>query len=532
MYYGKDLWNKELTADMIEVNLSNSKTICTYPELPKTLYNVLCRAAGECPYKTAIIDNFNRSYTYRDFLSSVDYFAGYLKEYKHVTRHTRVAIMLYNSFEFCVVFFALSKLGAVTVPLPTKFKQQEIMSLLDKADVQHIVCDVNYQDWFTEYESKGISLTLSQEGKAGYGFGYLPHPYADYNYEGEFEDDAVLMFTSGTTSQSKGVIIKNYNLMHAIASYQRILGITDEDSSVIATPIYHVTGLIALLGLFVYTKASLHLHKFFDAKRVLSTIAHEKLTFIHASPTVFSLLLTEKAYYPRLPSLRKLACGSSNMPIEKIKQLHQWLPQSAFHTIYGLTETSSPATIFPVDAATSKYIGSSGLPIPGTVFKIVDENCRELPNETIGEILIKGSVILDHYYNLSTDSLNTEGWLSTGDLGYFNSEGYLYIVDRKKDIINRGGEKICSIDVENALYQIEGIQDAAVVGIPDDVYGEVAAAVVTLSDNYVLTENAIQEQLRHMIAKYKIPTRIKILDKIPITPNSKVDKRYIRQMFH
>ena len=167
------------------------------------------------------------------------------------------------------------------------------------------------------------------------------------------------------------------------------------------------------------------------------------------------MLLSESPNFPELPSLLSLACGSSNMPAGKLRKYHEWLPDMVFHTVYGLTETSSPATIFPDNACTSEYIGSSGLPIPGTDFKILDESGTKCPKAKVGEIWISGSVVLDSYYKLETDSLK-DGWLGTGDLGYMTSDGYLYVVDRKKDMINRGGEKIWSFDVENELIRSRG----------------------------------------------------------------------------
>ena len=318
--------------------------------------------------------------------------------------------------------------------------------------------------------------------------------------------------------------------MNAVTTYQKILNITSDDVSVIPIPIYHVTGMVALLGLFVHCGGTLYLHKIFNARRVLQCVKDHNVTFLHASPTVFSMLLEEKDSFPSLPTLKQFACGSSNMPKEKLAAIHNWLPHSDFHTVYGLTETTSPATIFPGDASTSPYIGSSGLPVPGTVFEIRDDNGHLVKDGEIGEIWIYGNVVLTSYYKLETPSLK-DGWLGTGDLGYFNKEGYLFVVDRKKDMINRGGEKICSFDVENEIYKLEGVNEAAVVGIPDEVYGEVAAALVKLDPESNLDEKKIQELLRKKIAKYKIPKRILIADEIPLTPNGKVNKRAIRKMF-
>lgn len=530
MYSGTNLWRNLLSSEIMPLKLQNGKIIETYPNLPQNLYIALQNTEKKYSYKIAIIDNYGRTYTYQDLLFKVDSFSSYLKNQMQIQKRSHVALMLYNSLEFCVAFLSISKLGAIAVPLPTKYKQQEVFSLIEKSDIQCIIYDENFCTWFSEYKNQGITTILSKNAENGYGFSdYTKFHYNNFSSQGMLEDDAIIMFTSGTTSQSKGVVIKNYNIMHAIITYQNTLNITDNDISIIPIPIYHITGMVALFGLFIYCGGTLILHKFFNAKRVLKDVGIYKISFIHASPTVFSMLLAESKNFGFLPSLVKLACGSSNMPKEKLMQIHKWLPHSTFHTVYGLTETTSPATIFPFDVSTSNYIGSSGLPIPGTYFEIRAETGAALSANEIGEIWISGSVVLDSYYKLKSPSLK-DGWLGTGDLGYFNENGYLYIVDRKKDMINRGGEKIWSFDVENEIYHFEGVDDAAVVAVPDEIYGEVPAAMVKAVPGYTLTEQSIQNFLRGKIAKYKIPQKIMITDEIPTTPNGKINKREIRKI--
>ena len=290
----------------------------------------------------------------------------------------------------------------------------------------------------------------------------------------------ILMFTSGTTSTSKGVILKNYNINHAVMIYQRILELGEDDRTIIPVPIYHITGLVALLGLFVYIGGTVYLHKRYDAYRILSAIQEHEITFLHGSPTVFGLLLELKNKFSKNESIRVLACGSSYMPVETMMKLHQWMPQMTFHRIYGMTETSSPATIFPSDAATSIYAKAQGKPIPGMELKIVDDSGKEVPCKEIGNVQLKGTNICESYYHIEKSPIDKEGWLDTGDMGYLNEDSYLYIVDRKKDMINRGGEKIWCNDVENEITSLKGVKESALVGIPSEKYGEVAAAVVVL----------------------------------------------------
>lgn len=531
MFDGNVLWKDLIqTDDMIEKQYGGF-TYSTFPGLPESLYAALKQSARAFPDKCAVMDPQGRAHSYTRLLEQVDDFAGYLSGCG-LHRGGKIAIMLYNSYEFCVSFLAVNKIGCVAVPLPSKFRQKEVLSLVEKAGPACIIADEAFFPWFEAAGRGGIRLILCKNTEAGYGFGHLDLPrYGGSAPAATAEDMAILLYTSGTTSVSKGVVLANYNVMHAVAAYRRTLGLTCEDSSIIAVPIYHVTGLVAILGLFLYMGGTVYIQKFFRARDVLSAVKEHRITFLHASPTVFFLLLQEAAAFPALPSLKAFACGSSNMPKEKIRRLHEWLPQAAFHTVYGLTETSSPATVFPGGAALSPYIGSSGLPIPGTKFKIVGEDGGELPIGERGEVAIKGTVVLHKYDQTKNAALNGDGWLFTGDIGYFNEEGYLFLSDRKKDMINRGGEKICSYDVENELYQLPGILEAAVVGIQDDLYGEVAAALVRRHPDYPYTEAALQSLLKTKMASYKVPARILFAERIPLTPNSKIDKKAIRKLF-
>lgn len=531
MYSGNNLWGKKYTSDMVPFQFGENH-FDTYPDLPSNLYEALCSSASSFPEKKALEDDSGVSCTYHELLEKTDVFASYLLCCKGIKKGSQTALLLYNSIEFAVSFLALIKLGAVTVPLPTKFKKNEVLALLEKTEVTAIICDPKFMDWFQDIPSETYTFVFSDSYSPAYGLAdYICVPDLPIPPAAGFTDPAIIMFTSGTTDQSKGVLLRNYNIMHAVESYRRILNVTSEDLSVIPVPMYHITGLIALLGLFIYTGGTLYLHKFFHADKVLEAVSEKKITFLHASPTVFSMLLGQADNYPSMPSLKTLVCGSANIPSEKLKHIHQWLPSASFHTVYGLTETASPASVFPGDACTSPHIGSCGLPIPGSDFKIISGGSQELPPDTVGEIFIRGTMVLSEYYRLSTPLLDEEGWLKTGDLGYFTSDGYLYVVDRKKDMINRGGEKIWSTDVENELYAIPGITEAAVVGIPDDIYGEIPAAVITVSKGCDLTDTIITDCLKPRIAKYKIPARILILEEIPLTANLKTDKRKIKELF-
>lgn len=534
IHIGKQLWENTITEDMVEKQISEKVIIQTYPHLTKNIYECFVNSAKRLPDKEAVVDNWGRAYSYGDLYLKVQQFSAWLYKSMNVRKGQHVALMLFNSVEFCVAFLALNRIGAVVVLLPTKYRKEEIGSLTEKADITLVICDEKFENYFESNKATGIRVCKIPSGENEYALSKftLRDEFLEME-EGEEttpSDMVLLMFTSGTTSQSKGVTITNYNIMHAIVSYQRTLDIQEDERAIIPIPMYLITGLVAIFGLMMHVGGTVYLNRFFDAERVLSDVKKYQITFLHASPTVFTLLLSKKNEFQELPSLRIFACGGGNMAPGKIRMIHEWLPQCDFRTVYGLTETTSPGTIFPVDVNKSEFIGSSGIPIPGLSFKIVDEAGNELPNGREGRILVKGSNITEEYYNLQSPSLQ-DGWLDTGDIGYFNSESYLYIVDRKKDMINRGGEKICSYDVENELSYIKGIRDAAVVGIPDELYGEVPVAVVELQNGSKITEKEIRDILGQRIAKYKVPVKIIAVDKIPLTENSKTDKKKIRQLF-
>jgi fatty-acyl-CoA synthase/long-chain acyl-CoA synthetase len=527
MIAGSSQWDEQIIENMIEQK-KIGRTITTYKNLPKNLYYSLLDSSKKHPNKVAIIDDNEREYTYTEFLKHVNNFAAFLIE-RQINKGDHVAILLPTSIEYCICFFALNKIGAISVLIPTKYKENEIESLLKRADVKNLIVDKKYSKLFLDLNL--IKIYIDLENKNNICLKYCSS--SNINIDGCSSNDALIIFTSGTTSKSKGVVITNYNTLHSVETYKRTLDINSKDVLILPIPIYLITGLIAILGLGIHCGATVCLNKIFNSKRVLDNIIKYKVSFIHASPVVYLLLLKQKNLYTNLPSLKKMACGAGNMPPPKIKELHDWIPNAEFRTIYGLTETTSPATIYPCSAFNHKYIGSVGIPIPGTYFKIIDDKGEELEPNQRGEILIKGSVVLDRYYKQETSSFKND-WLNTGDIGYFNEAGFLYITDRKKDMINRGGEKIYSLDVENAIYEIDGVQETTVFGISNDLYGEVVIALVEKCTNAagdILCENMIKTKLLKKLAKYEIPKNIYFVNFILKSKNGKINKKILKEKY-
>lgn len=529
MIKGQDMWDAYMTKDMEMREISN-RSVFTFSHMKNNYYEVLEDTALKYPDKIAFYDNWNRTYTYETFIKMTDELAEWLFS-QGAGQGSHIGLLLNNSIEFCVAFYAVCKLGAVAVPLPSKYREHELCALIGKADLDHLMAAEKYKDWVEQYEGE-FSITYSIDEESGYGFRHLVLPEGRRGGSaGRLEDEVILMFTSGTTSASKGVVLKNYNILHATMVYHRLCRITPDDKTIIPVPIYHVTGLIALLGLFVYSGASVYLCQRYDARRILECIVNEKITFMHGSPTVFGMMMDLKEAYPRLASLRMILCGSSYMPVEKMRQLHSWIPQVEIRTVFGMTETASPGTLFPEDTPTSSRPSSAGRPVPGLELKILDETGKEVETGKVGSVYIRGANVAEYYYKTGTAFFTEDGWLDTGDMGYADEEAYVYFVDRKKDMVNRGGEKIWCTDVEDELTALPGVRDAAVVGIPDKKYGEVAAAVVVAERGEKLTEQQLRDQLFKRMARFKVPERILFVEEIPKTPGLKTDKKYIRTLF-
>ncbi|QPK81750.1 acyl--CoA ligase [Schaalia sp. ZJ405] len=540
MLSGDTLWPASVIKGLNERTI-NGRDVRTFEGAPESLDAMLSATAQRLPNKVAIYTEDGHTFTFADVRRMVTGFARYLHTTVGIGHGDRVGVLLDNGIDFVTAFYALNRLGAIIVPLPGKFRRAEITALVQRAQVRLIVCQPQQAAWFPDYAtvvssstSCAFGLPLSPIDEDDAALPHLPVPRADA--------DAILLFTSGTTSQSKGVLLTNANATHAVLAYQRVLELTAEDSTIIAVPIYHVTGMIAILALFIHLGGSIHIQKRMDGMPFVREIFARNITFIHASPTVFALMLDQRERFPQLPSVHTIGCGAAHMPVHRIRDMHEWMPHMQFRTIYGLSESCSPAFVFPCDAATSAHLGSSGIPIPGLDVKICDADGHDLGFNAEGEIYLRGANIARGYDGIVIDedeagrgtaagAFRTDGWFATGDIGLATPDGYVYVHDRKKDVINRGGEKICCIDVEEELRRLDEIDDAALVGVPDDLYGEVPAAAVVVRPGAHFDAELVRTQLNGRLARYRVPVSFMVVDALPVTAGGKIDKNTIRALF-
>lgn len=530
MIVGSRSWNASLQRDM-SVKTIDGRKCYTFDDLAPSLYHQLANTASRLPDATAIIDDWGRPTTFARLLRLTDLLAAHLRERLGVARGAHVGLLMHADLEFVVSLYAISKLGAVCVPIPTKYREPEVISLMEAADLDALIAGEEFEKWADRFPVPPDAVVWSRGVADGYGFAdSLSADAGAVEAAGTLGDPVIMMFTSGTTSAAKGVLLSNLNIVHADMVYARLMGTTPADSTVIPIPIYHVTGLIALLAQFIFVGATTYLHRLFNARRVLECVRDNGITYLHGSPTSFAEFLPLRTEFPELPSVRVLLSGSSYEPITRMREFHAWMPTASFQVVYGMTETASPALLFPWDSPTSIYAGATGKPVPGVDAKIVDDRGAEVATGEIGELAVRGTCVTSGYYKRQTDDFFGDGWLRTGDLAYANEEGMVWVVDRKKDMINRGGEKVWCSALEEVVCELDGVTACCATGIPDELYGEVPVAVVVRDAGSTITEQDIKDKLAGRIAHFKIPVHVAFVDAIPQTRGEKPDRRAARQI--
>lgn len=493
------------------------------------MYQMLCHSAQRYPDSLALAFEQQR-YSYREFHHRVQSAMAQLSHGWGLNPGARIVLAWGNHPAFCELFFAALGLGIEVVPFSTKLPEAEGKSLIDHIAPDAVLWHHGHQEWLSR--TPGARCVSLAEWQAL----TLPDPVSGPLPGVGPEDTAVIMFTSGTTGSPKGAVISHGNLLHAVQAYAKGLKLSHRDSTVLAVPIYHITGLSALLALFIYLGGAIWLQQRFNAREVVNTVRERNISFLHGSPTVFILLCqavraTEQPVPENFPALRAIACGAGHLNQGLIRELKECFPHTAIHPIYGLTETTSPATLLCEDASDGARPGSAGRPIPGLEVAILDDHKRPLPDGEIGQIWLRGEVVIRHYWQPSAwrPACDQNGWFATGDLGYLDPDGYLFVKDRSKDMINRGGEKIYSIDLENLLSTYPGVEEVAIIPAPSPVYGEEPVAFIVPDSQHRLTRDEIVAWLKGRVARFKIPAHIIFTRTLPRTHNGKISKRQLRE---
>jgi long-chain acyl-CoA synthetase len=512
-------WDREIVKD-VEYISYNGNRVKSYINRPKHILDMFWKNVTNYPEKDALIYE-DQHLTYSELDKQSELLAKYLVNRYEIKCGDRVALLMKNTATFCVSTIAILKLGAIVVPLSTKLHLREWKVLFEQADVSLILgedsfftlikSDNNFQiPFLKESDFQDISSDFQE----------IPELIISEN------DPAFIMFTSGTTGLPKGAVLTHFNVIHASINYERCYELTAEDKTVIAVPIFHGTGLFAQFMTFLYLGGTSILLNTYNTKQLLLQSEKHNVTHLMAVPTIYSMLLDEMAQNSYKVNFNIVGTGGAIIPDVLLERLMETFPNSKIINTYGLTEATSPAIITPYQMAKRKR-GSIGIPSPVTDVKIIDlDTGDELPANHAGELCLKGAITINEYWNnkLATKNNIVQGWLKTGDVAVRDEDGFIYLKDRIKNMINRGGEKIYSSEIEDVLYRHPKIRDVAVVGEKHELYGEVVKAVIVTKENETITPEEIKEWALQSLAKYKVPHTVKFVKELPFNASGKVIK--------
>jgi acyl-CoA synthetase (AMP-forming)/AMP-acid ligase II len=346
----------------------------------------------------------------------------------------------------------------------------------------------------------------------------------------EGDDIHRLMYTSGTTGRPKGVMLTHANLAWKNYAHITEFGFTADDVGLACGPLYHVGALDLITTSMIAAGATTIIHRVFDAARVVDDIEKSRVTCVWTAPAMVRAILDVPGIEERdLSSVRLIIAGGEKMPIPFIERLRRTVPSAWFADAYGLTETVSGDTFLDEESTISK-LGSVGRPCQYLELDIWDEHGASMPPGERGEVVLRGPKVFKGYWRDpgATSIAFAGGWFHTGDIGVKDDDGYLYIVDRLKDMIVSGGENIASSEVERVLYEHEAVVEVAVVGRPDDRWGEVPVAFVVLTADATTTPDELIDHCRAQLAKFKVPKAVTFVSELPRNPSGKVLKRELR----
>ena len=523
-------WDDSWPATRFEAHYGDRVVRC-FSERPASVYAMLLDAVQRNPDGDAIVCGDSRI-TFRDLLDLSSRMAAGLAA-RGIAAGDRVALLLGNRNEFVITLFAVARLGAITVPLSIREQTPGLAYMLNDCAAALVVHEADLGDRLpaaAEVPSMRARVSVgvcagSEEFTALLAAGSGPAP-AEVNEE----DTAAIMYTSGTTGKPKGAMLTHLGIVHSSMHYQIAMGLTSADCSIAAVPLSHVTGLVALITTMVRSACKLVIMQVFKAADFLALAARERMTHTLMVPAMYNLCLIQPDFDRHdISAWRVGAYGGAPMPVATIVTLAQKVPSLALLNCYGSTETTSPATLMP-QGQTTLHNDTVGTNLVCAELRVMDDNGRELPPDQLGEIWIKGPMVVKGYWNNPAETADnfTGGFWHSGDIGSIDADGYVKVVDRKKDMINRGGYKIYTIEVENALYSHAAVQECAVVAKPCPVLGERVHAFVSLRRSDVSTDE-LRAHCKSRLSDYKVPESFTLTtEPLSRNANGKLMKRAMR----
>ncbi|HVF64223.1 MAG TPA: class I adenylate-forming enzyme family protein [Casimicrobiaceae bacterium] len=499
-----------------------------YAERPSNVDRMFRDAVAFAPDAEAVIDGDTRL-SYRQLEERASRMAAGLRA-GGIGKDDRVALMLSNRLEAIVSLFAVARIGAVIVLIGTRLKRPEVEYIVTDSQAKALIYDGDYAN---ELPAPHHVPAVAMRFRVG-------SPSFDAFFENgavteestTHEDDLFgILYTSGTTGKPKGAMLTHLGAVHSALHWTECLKLERDERTILCIPWSHVAGLCGVVLPFLRDGARLILMREFKRRAFLELAAQERITHALLVPAMYGLCLLEPdlAQFD-FSSWRLGVYGSAPMPEATIRRFAEAVPRLTMCNAYGATETTSPATIMPPGDGVA-HSESIGKVVPCGDIRVMDDEGRELPPGETGELWIAGPMIVPGYWrnDAATEASFVGGYWKSGDVGAVDTEGYVRIADRKKDMINRGGYKVYPAEVENVLAEIEHVVESAVVGRPDDVLGERVVAFINAPAGK-LTSERVREFCASRLADYKVPEYIVIADRpLPRNANGKIQKADLRR---
>jgi fatty-acyl-CoA synthase len=488
------------------------------------------------PHKRVLIFE-GRPFTYQEVNLRTNQLCHFLLG-RGVQKGDRISVLLYNCHPYLEVFFALSKIGAILVPLNWRLAGPELEFIIKDSGSRMLIFDTEFEEVVASIRprlniSKEDCLFVgptSAEGAKDYEKTLLENPVHEPQlpFPVGDEDPHILMYTSGTTGVPKGAILSHRKTFFNALNADIFYNLTSKDIMIVSRPMFHSGGLLVEAAPVLYKGGTLVLKKRFRPHEILETIQEYRVTLLELPATVYQFILMEcdlRQY--DLSSIRCYFTGGERVPKAMLKEYYR--KGITISQIFGQTEASTITFLSPDDAVLK--IGSVGLPVFHGEARIVDKMGKDVSPGDVGEIIIKGPTLMSGYWNrpdLTAETIR-EGWLYTGDLARTDEEGYVYIVDREKDMYISGGENIYPAEIERILHTHPKIFDAGIVGVPDEKWGEVGKAFIVLKPRETMRSEEVFEFLKGKVAKYKIPKYAEFVGEFPKTASGKIQKFVLKE---
>ncbi len=506
-------------------------------------------AAAICPDRAAIIFEGKR-YTFSQLNERANRLANALANLG-VKKGDRVVLLQVNCNQCAETYFATAKLGAIYVPLNFRAKADEHDYMINFAEVNTILMGDRYVDLIDSIKSRlstvkhFISIESKRDGMHYYEDLIASSSADEVVTEIGDDDTTILMFTAGTTGRPKGVMLSHNSFSVYVLENVTPADPESEERNILTVPLYHIAGIQAMMA-SIYGGRTLVMERQFEAKEWLKLVEREKVNRAMLVPTMLKQLMDHPDFGKYdLSSMRVITYGAAPMPLEVIKRALDVFPGVSFINAFGQTETASTiTTLSPEDHVISgteeekekklKRLSSIGKPMPDVEMKVVDEAGNELPPGETGEIVARGPRVMTGYWKdeeKTEKTIDKDGWVHTSDMGYRDEDGYFYLGGRATDIIIRAGENISPEEIENVLHSYPKIDEVAVIGVPDEEWGEQPMAVVVLKKGETATPEEIMEYCRAKLASYKRPRSVVFVDELPRNPMGKILKRVLREQY-